>query len=73
MGMSTLNEHLRDKRKGEFAKSVGISPVYLSQILSGYRRPSFDLMVKIEGATLGAVPVGSWKKCLSGVNEKGRS
>ena len=58
--MDKLKEYLHDKRKGDFAKSLGTSPAYLSQLLSGYRRPSLDLMVKIEAATCGAVPISSW-------------
>lgn len=60
--METLRSYLRDKPKAEFARAVGIKPVYLSQLLSAYRRPSFDLMERIEAKSGGAVPVSSWSR-----------
>jgi DNA-binding transcriptional regulator YdaS (Cro superfamily) len=50
----------KERRKGEFADAIGINHAYLSQILSGHRRPSFRLMCEIEKATDGAVKVQDW-------------
>ncbi|MFN7883230.1 MAG: helix-turn-helix domain-containing protein [bacterium] len=58
--MQTLNQYLKHRRKSDFAKKIGIRADVLSQYLSGYRRPGFDLMVRIEAETGGEVPVGSW-------------
>lgn len=55
-----LNTYLNDKRKKDFAEKIGTSPSYLSQLLSGHRRPSFSLMVRIKDATNGAVCLNSW-------------
>lgn len=60
MGMEKLRAYLAGRKKGDFARQVGIRPVYLSQILSGYRTPSFKLMVRISQATSGAVDLESW-------------
>lgn len=60
--MQKLTKYLEGRRKGEFARAVGIAPAYLSQILSGKKRPSFDLMCRIEGESGGLVPVESWKR-----------
>ena len=51
----------KDRRKGKFAARIGINNAYLSQILSGHRRPSFKLMCIIEDATGGEVKVQDWK------------
>lgn len=53
---------MEGQSKREFAAKVGIVPVYLSQILGEVKRPSFDLMVRIEDATDGAVPLSAWKR-----------
>jgi len=60
--MNALKTYLSGKRKGDFARTLGISPAYLSQLLSekARRTPSFPLMVEIERATGGEVPVSSW-------------
>lgn len=60
--MKKLRTYLADKNKGDFARKVDIAPAYLSQLLSpkGNRRPSFDLMVRIEKATDGFVDLKSW-------------
>lgn len=58
--MATLNEYLRDRPKGEFADRLGINRAYLSQILSGYRTPSFKLMRRIEEETDGEVSLYTW-------------
>ena len=44
----------------EAAAILGISRPHLSQVVSGSKRPSLDLAVRIERLTDGAVPVSSW-------------
>lgn len=58
--METLQKYLEGRRKANFAEEIGTSPSYLSQLLSGHRRPSFRLMLKIQEATGGDVPVSAW-------------
>lgn len=58
--MEKMQTFLQGRRKGEFAKEIGISAPYLSQILSGMKRPSYDLMVRIERATGGEVDLRCW-------------
>lgn len=58
--MSDLSTYLKGRRKGDFAKSVGIVPAYLSQILSGKRKPSYGLMLRIQERTSGVVDLNSW-------------
>ena len=60
--MENLKSYLSDKRKGVFAAQIGIAPSYLSQILSGHRRPNFELMIKIKRETNNAVDFMSWAK-----------
>lgn len=43
-----------------FARKIGISRSYLSEIASGKKRPSLALAFKIESATEGAIPASSW-------------
>lgn len=42
-----------------FAKVIGISDSFLSQVLSRKRQPSLDVAVKIERATDGVVPASA--------------
>ena len=46
--------------RSDLAKEMGISRPYLSLILTGRRRPSLELAIRIERLTDGAVPVSSW-------------
>lgn len=62
--MQDLPTYLHGKHKGDFARRLGINHVYLSQILSGHRRPSFGLMCRIEEVTDGQVPLAAWRKSL---------
>jgi len=48
------------KSRAAFAEKIGISRSYLSEILSGKRRPGLVLAVSIERETCGAVPASSW-------------
>lgn len=58
--MEKLRAYLDGRHKGNFARKVGIVPTYLSQILMGVKRPSFDLMLRIEAETKGLVDLQSW-------------
>lgn len=50
---------LRSKQNQRaLAVALGISDGYLSQILSGLRRPKLELLLRIEALT--GVPVSSW-------------
>lgn len=46
------------------ARALGITDGYLSQILSGLRRPKLELLIKIEDLT--GVPVSSWAELRRG-------
>ena len=43
-----------------FAERLGVSKGYLSQILSGKREPSRELIQRIDQATEGHVPPAVW-------------
>lgn len=49
-------------RQQDLADLIGISRPYLSGLLSGKKRPSLDLALRIEDVTRGAVPAASWRK-----------
>lgn len=51
------DNNIKQKRCAEVLE---ISQAHLSLILSGKKRPSLDLAVRIETMTAGAVPVASW-------------
>ena len=61
-GMENLARYITGAQisKSEFARDVGISAPYLSQILGGIRRPSLDVALRIAAATDGNVPVEAW-------------
>lgn len=44
----------------QWAIRLGISRPHMSTLMSGKRKPSLDLAVRIERATNGAVPAESW-------------
>ncbi|KAA3633841.1 MAG: helix-turn-helix domain-containing protein [Proteobacteria bacterium] len=54
-----MNFKTRAKKSGltfkDIAKGVGTSPVYLSQINTGVRRPSLELCERIEQFTKGKI------------------
>lgn len=58
--MNKLQAYLQGQPKKLFAERIGVSPAYLSQLLSGARRPSYDVMLRIEAATDEAVDIRSW-------------
>lgn len=59
-GRKRLREWLlrSHKQQKELAGKIGISYPYLSQILSGARRPKLETLMAIEAET--GVPVESW-------------
>lgn len=46
--------------RSAWAKRLGVSKSYLSDILNGHKRPSLDLAILIERETCGDVPASSW-------------
>lgn len=58
--MVTLRTYLEGRPKAEFAAKVDIRPPYLSQLLSGQRKPSLALMLRIQEASEGEVDLNSW-------------
>ena len=63
--MENLAEYLSGRKKADFARKIGVSPAQLSQYLSGYRRPNYELMLKIEAETGGKVSIRSWSHNLA--------
>lgn len=62
VSMETLQSYLDGKPKGVFASELEISAAFLSQILSGHRKPSLEVAFRIERLTDGHVPASSWVK-----------
>lgn len=62
MCMENLREHIArlGVSQSTFADRIGVSRGYLSQILSGARSPSREMIQKIDQATGGSVPPGVW-------------
>jgi len=58
--MEKLTEYLERRKHKDFAAAIGVSPSYLSQLLSGLKRPSNRLMWKIEKASSGYVDLYAW-------------
>ncbi|MCR9236181.1 MAG: helix-turn-helix domain-containing protein [Alphaproteobacteria bacterium] len=59
--MNTLaQKHLSVRPQLDVSRQLGVSQAYLSQLLSGQRRPSLELAVRIEQMTGGTVPASSW-------------
>lgn len=46
--------------QAEFARRIGVSKSYMSELLSGGKTPSLSLALKIADATRGSVPVEAW-------------
>lgn len=69
--MQTLSQYIASHpiraTQSEWARFLGISQPYLSQILSGARTPHWRVMRRIEGKTRGAVPMDVW---FLGLDEK---
>ena len=49
-----------DGNQRDLAEAFCISQAHLSSLLSGKKRPSLDLAVRIERVTNGKVPAASW-------------
>ena len=46
----------------EWSRRLGVSKGHLSQLVSGSKKPSLDLALRIAAMTDGAVPVESWAR-----------
>ncbi|WP_146227519.1 helix-turn-helix transcriptional regulator [Pseudoroseicyclus aestuarii] len=62
--MTTLPEYLRDHGISQiaFARKVAASRSYVSEISNGIKAPSWQMALRIEAATSGAIPATSWPK-----------
>ena len=60
--MTTLNQYLTEKRMTQeaFAALIGATQATVSRLCSDKAQPSKNLMLRIERATGGEVPVLSW-------------
>ena len=60
LGRQRLRQYLERSRMNqrEFARAIRITDSYLSQLLSGVRRPGLPTAVRLEAET--GVPVASW-------------
>lgn len=58
--MEKLKQYLTKRKHKDFAEQIGISPAFLSQILSGRRKPGGPVIVAIEDATKNAVVLRDW-------------
>jgi len=60
--MTRLQEYANafEGNQRDLAATFGISQPYLSLLLAGKKRPSLELAFRIDRATSGSVPVGSW-------------
>lgn len=61
--MQTLSEHIKgqpEKTMADWAAAFGISRPHLYALLDGSRHPSIDVATRIDRATDGKVPAGSW-------------
>lgn len=63
--MEKLKSYMKTSRKAatqsEWAELFGISQGALSRILNGSRKPSWDLIQRIDAATGGKVRPAHWK------------
>lgn len=50
----------REITQKDFAEQIGVTPGYLSALLSGKKTPSLTVAVQIEQVTGGDVPAWSW-------------
>lgn len=64
MAFMTLKQYLADNGISltQFGHSVGVSEGAVHKWVYGQRRPNLEMMLKIEGATKGAVAVVDWAK-----------
>lgn len=61
-GMTTLKQHLKDQGRSlsAFAREIGISPSYMSEIASGKKSPPIKVVGAIEAATGGQFGLAYW-------------
>ncbi len=59
--MMNISQYLEQvqMRQCDFAKRVGISKSYMSEIAAGLKTPALDTAIKIHEATGGSVPLKS--------------
>lgn len=57
-----LKQHIKSsgRPRADWARQLGVSEAYLSQLINNRKRPSLDLAIRIERITDGAVPARSW-------------
>lgn len=48
-------------KQAEFARSVGVSCGYMSELVNGEKTPGLELALRIEDVTRRAVSAGSWR------------
>jgi len=62
--MSQLAKYLElaQEKQKDFAARVKVSPSVLNRIVKGQVRPGLDLALRISEATSGLVPVETWRK-----------
>jgi transcriptional regulator with XRE-family HTH domain len=62
--MSTLSSYLVDAdiSVNEFGRKLGVSAGVVSRYMTGQRRPSIEIALRIAAETGGKVPVESWAK-----------
>ena len=61
--MEQLSRYLAENgiKQAKFAERLGVSDAYMSQIVNGKRRPSFDLMCRIATVSDQSVPLEAWQ------------
>lgn len=64
--MEKLREYLSkaQKKQNKFAEEIGVSAPYLSQILTGQRRPSLGVVARISVATGNEIELSDWSDIL---------
>ena len=57
-----LKDYLNTQKISQvaFAKQIGITPGYLSSLLSGRKKPSLEIAAHISRETDGSVPESAW-------------
>lgn len=62
-----LAEHIRQSGETQtvWAERIRVSRSYLNHLMSGRRKPSLTIALRIESATGGAVPARSWEDVCS--------
>ena len=58
--MTKLDTYLKTRTGREFARLIGVSEAYISDLRKAKRSPSLAIAFAIEDATGGEVPARSW-------------